>query len=318
MKYRGRLPMPAKSNYQIVSRQKWRLALLAEMWNPNLEREVLARVDAQPWSKHPQTLAMRWGEVGPGNDFYLKVFHGTGGWSVLKDLFRISRAFRAWRQGLALSAEGFDVPLTIAAGEQRRFRFLRRAFILTRRLDGQPAHLFLGRLMNQARRNLPDLKRREISRVGGLVRRLHEHGFVHGDLVASNILVVDTGETPLFYFMDNDRTRRYPFWMPQSLWKRNLIQLNRMPLPGITLQDRMRFFHAYLGSRKLTISQRRLARWLEQMTRRRRRECDGVEPSGDFRRLMRWSREASVSNDAGKPNKIVASGNSRPNRPITK
>ncbi len=130
--------------------------------------------------------------------------------------------------------------------------------------------------------------------MAGLVRRFHDQGFVHGDLVASNIFVSDTAKTlRVFYFMDNDRTRRYPSWMPQSLWKRNLIQLNRMPLPGITLQDRMRFFQAYLSSQNLTSGERRFAHWLERKTRRRRKECDGVDPTGDFRRLMRWSREMS-------------------------
>jgi hypothetical protein len=190
--------------------------------------------------------------------------------------------------------------LTIAAGEQRRYRLICRAFILTQKLDGQPAHRFLRRLMDQAERSIPDRKRCELRRVAGLVRRFHDLGFVHGDLVASNIFVVETETTRVLYFMDNDRTRRYPRWVPQALWKRNLIQLNRMPLPGITLQDRMRFFHAYLGCQRLTGSQRKLAHWLERMTRRRRMECDGVDSQGDFRRLMRWSREICRPNRAGK------------------
>ncbi len=122
-----------------------------------------------------------------------------------------------------------------------------------------------------------------------LVRRFHQRGFVHGDLVASNVFVSAAGGEQIFYFMDNDRTRRYPTWAPQFLWKRNLIQLNRMPLPGITLQDRMRFFKSYLGNQRLASGERRLARWLERNTRRRREECDGVDASGDFRKLMRWS-----------------------------
>lgn len=283
--------MPVNSDYRIVSTGKWRLALLSGRWSLDLEREVLALVDAQPWSKHPQTLAVRLRQRPTENEFYLKVFHPSNSWSAFKDVFRMSRAFRAWRQGLALSEAGFDVPLTIAAGEQRRCRFLRRAFVLTQKLDGQPAHLFLRRLIDRGEKNRLNAKRAGLRRVAGLVRRFHEQGFVHGDLVASNIFVSDTERPPGFYFMDNDRTRRYPSWMPQSLWKRNLIQLNRMPLPGITLQDRMRFFQAYLSSPILTNGERRLAYWLERKTRRRRKECDGVDPTGDFRKLMRWSRE---------------------------
>ncbi|HKY08161.1 MAG TPA: lipopolysaccharide kinase InaA family protein, partial [Candidatus Binatia bacterium] len=204
---------------------------------------------------------------------------------------RISRAMRAWRQGLALSAAEFNAPLAIAVGERRRNQFLRRAFLLTEKIDGQPVLLNLARFADPQREDLSlTRKRAAIRRLAALVRRFHDSGFVHGDLVATNIFVAGApaGERT-FYFMDNDRTRRYPSWMPQRFWKRNLIQLNRMPLPGISLQDRMRFFHAYLGTRKLSRQERRLARWLELNTRRRRQECDGVDARGDFRRLMRWA-----------------------------
>jgi hypothetical protein len=292
--------MPASLDYKFTSTGRWRLALLSGMWGPDLERDVLALADAQPWSKHPQTLTMSWSQGGATHQFYLKVFHPSNSWSAFKDVFRVSRAFRAWRQGVALSEAGFGVPLTIAAGEQRRCRFLHRAFVLTQKLDGQPAHLFLCRLIDRRGENMANAKRTGLREVAELVRRFHEHGFVHGDLVASNIFVSDPGKAPVFYFMDHDRTRRYPSWMPQSLWKRNLIQLNRLPLPGITLQDRMRFFQAYLRSQKLTKGQRRLAYWLERKTRRRRKECDGVDSAGDFRRLMRWPREVSLSSEAKK------------------
>jgi hypothetical protein len=89
--------------------------------------------------------------------------------------------------------------------------------------------------------------------------------------------------------MDNDRTRQYPLWFSQSLWKRNLIQLNRMPLPGISLQDRMRFLRAYLTRQELSRADRQFASWLEEKTRKRRQECDGVDPTVNFRRLMRWT-----------------------------
>ena len=109
-----------------------------------------------------------------------------------------------------------------------------------------------------------------------LIQRLHRHGFVHGDLIASNLLVAVADSRELsFYFMDNDRTHWFPGWLPQSLWKRNLIQLNRMPLPGITLQDRMRFLCAYLGQSHLSRREREFARWIENKTRQRRMSAMG-------------------------------------------
>jgi hypothetical protein len=278
-------------NYRFMFVGQWRLAVLAGAWSPEIEKRVLHIAGAQPWAKHPQTMPFSFPEAGQENEFYLKIFHPPRGGAAWKDAFRSSKAFRAWRQGMALARAGFAAPLTIAAGEQRSVRFLRRAFILTQKIHGQPAPLFLRdwKHGSDPKARLA-AKRAGLTHLASLVRRFHRNGFVHGDLVASNILVSDAAAGgPVFYFMDNDRTRRYPAWMPQSLWKRNLVQLNRMPLPGITLQDRMRFFQAYFGRQELTRSDRKLAKWLERKTRQRRKECDGVDPSGDFRILMRCS-----------------------------
>jgi hypothetical protein len=122
------------------------------------------------------------------------------------------------------------------------------------------------------------------------IHGLHRQGFVHGDLVASNIFAAfgaDGGVT--FFYMDNDRTRRYPAWLPHRLWTRNLVQLNRIVLPGVSLQDRMRFLKIYLGEKPWAGKERRLVRWLEKKTRKRRQECEHVEAEVSFRELMRWN-----------------------------
>jgi lipopolysaccharide kinase (Kdo/WaaP) family protein len=283
--------MRAESHYQFVAVGNWRVAALADLWNRALAEKVFALVEAQPRSKHPQTLALCLPSESHDGEYYLKVFHPAAGGAAWKDLFRDSKAFRASRLGIELAKAGFAVPLTIATGEERHGRLLGRAFILSKKLAGQPAPVFLRDMIDRTEKNAAlTAKRAALRQIAVSVRRFHQYGFVHGDLVASNIFVSDAASGGLiFYFMDNDRTRRYPVWLPQSLWKRNLIQLNRMPLPGITLQDRMRFLQAYLNRQKLTGSDRRLARWLERKTRQRRRECDGVDASGDFRQLMRWS-----------------------------
>jgi lipopolysaccharide kinase (Kdo/WaaP) family protein len=291
--------MRARSDYQFLSAGEWRMATLPGIWNREIEEKVLSLVNRQPWAKHPQTLSLRFPEGGKDQEYYLKVIHGVKGGGAFKDAVRISKAFRAWQNGIALAEAGFNVPLTIAAGEQRFLRLLQRAFILSQKIDGQPAHLFLRDMLDRRDKEILAAKRTGLKRAANLIRRFHKTGFVHGDLVASNIFVSNeaSGEHA-FYFMDNDRTRRYPSWLPQSLWKRNLIQLNRLPLPGITLQDRMRFFQAYLNRQELTKADRRLIRWLERKTRRRRQECDGIDASGDFRRLMRWSRDLPGPTDA--------------------
>lgn len=278
------------SDYRFSRAGNWRLVTLPDQWSGELQSRVIEMVRAEARTRHPSTVEITSKIDGGDRHLYLKIFHRPKGIPALKDLTRQSKALHFWRQSVLLAENGFNVPPVVAAGEQRRFRVVWRAFVVTEKVDGQAIPVFLSaRAACGPERKIMALKRDGLKRFAELVRRFHQCGFVHGDLVASNILVSETALDGLkLYFMDNDRTRRYPFWFPQSLWKRNLVQLNRMPLPGISLQDRMRFLHAYLDKRKFSSADRRLAQWLEVKTRRRRKECDGVDPSVNFRRLMRW------------------------------
>jgi hypothetical protein len=273
------------------------LIALHGRWNSQLQRQVLEIVGDQIATRHPQTLEVRSLLGGAERCFYLKVFHRMTPWAAAKDMLRLSKASRFWRQGLALSAAGFKAPLTIALGRMHGWRIAKREFVLTGKIDGVDLPLFLRRELAVGMHAVA-LKRERIRRLARLIRKFHSSGFVHGDLVASNIFVGTSDSNDVeFYFMDNDRTRRYPSWLPQTFWKRNLTQLNRLPLPGISLQDRLRFLHVYLNVRRLSATDRQMARWLEVKTRRRRRECDGVDATVSFRKLMQWIPEMTGVED---------------------
>ena len=282
--------MPTAADYQIIKDGRWRLAVRRTDWTDGLKDKVLQLVHAQTRSKHPQTVVFDWAVAEGVKSYYLKVFHGGLGSAALKDFFRESRAFRFWRQGLALTAAGFSVPSTLAAGELRRFRRLQRAFVVTAKIDGQSLPDYLAHLRKtlEGRARMKE-KRAGIVRLARLIRDFHRQGFVHGDLIATNLLIANSSQGDLsVFFMDNDRTGRFSMRLFPSLWKRNLIQLNRMPLPEISLQDRMRFLHAYLEISRFSGGEAKFARWLEQRTRQRRKECDSVDDVASFRQLMRW------------------------------
>jgi hypothetical protein len=280
--------MKARGRFKTYRDDAWTLSVLSENWGKESWAAVLERIDALSAAKHPQTLEIDL----PGTEAhcFLKVFHSASGAGAFKDFFRVSKAVRALRAGEALREAGFNVARTIAAGEERRRGVLRRAFLLTTAMQGAPLPAFLrDNYGTDRRRRSFSLKVDSIRRLAAEIRRFHDLGFVHGDLIPPNILVVtEEGSAPRFCFLDNDRTRRYPAWLPQQLWKRNLIQLNRFPLAGISLQDRIRFFHFYTGRQKLLPRDVRLARWFEARTRRRRKECDAIDVSGSFRALMQW------------------------------
>jgi len=280
----------------------WNLRVLPERWSNELWHCLLNHIREQVSRRHPQTAMVNFFEKGERHRLFLKTFHPASYWGGIKDWFRDSKALRFLKQGVALSDAGFLVPITIAAGEERCLGILKRAFVVTLGMDGAPLPTFLSEGCSTAIAGIPLVEKRNgLRTLARQIRRFHDLGFIHGDLVPSNILVHRVPAIGLqFYFMDNDRTRRFPKWLPQIFWKRNLVQLNRFPLPSITLQDRMRFFRAYLGAQDSSEANRRLLHWLEAKTRQRRRECDRVDTTGSFRKLMSWQNSSLPTANHGK------------------
>jgi Lipopolysaccharide kinase (Kdo/WaaP) family len=265
----------------------WRLWFRSDLWNRELWGELRDRLEAERPGRHPRTVEICL--AGAAQPLFLKAFYGASAWASFKDFFRRSKAVRSLVLTESFAGLGFNAPIAIGAGEERYANLLRRSFVVTLPVHGCPLPVFL---RNHWEKHTAGIslrqKRHALARLAVEIRRLHDLGFVHGDLVPGNIFVAPTDGSMDFCFMDNDRTRRYPTWLPHRLWRRNLVQLNRFPLAGISLQDRMRFFHAYTRRKKLARRDRKLIHWLEQKTRQRRRECDAVDASGSFRRLMRW------------------------------
>jgi len=279
-----------KSKYSSHREGRWRLWVDHEKWNPGLWAEILRCLEIRVPGHHPETTKFYYPNQKTGQEFYLKIYGPSRPWGALKDLCRDSKAIRALKGGEALSELGFHVPLTVAAGEERCFRLLKKAFLLTVRVGGSSLPIFLQNDYSMpSSASLLRRKRESLRQLAFEVRRLHRLGFVHGDLVPSNILVQAVERGIVFFFLDNDRTRHYPVWVSRLLWKRNLVQLNRFVLPGISLQDRMRFLESYLGEKPGRRRHRWLLRWLEKKTRKRRQECDHIEARVSFRELMRWN-----------------------------
>jgi aminoglycoside phosphotransferase (APT) family kinase protein len=118
----------------------------------------------------------------------------------------------------------------------------------------------------------PARKRVLLRQLGSEVARLHRTGLVHGDLTPYNVFVAQD-EPPCFIFLDHDRTR--PGFPAGRRYRqlRNLVQLGRFDLPGVSNADRLRVFNAYaagLGIARRQATARRVARML---ARRRRRDA---------------------------------------------
>lgn len=212
-------------------------------------------------SRHARTFRV----VRDGRALWVKVYRAPGA--------RFAR--RAFRMHRALAAAGFATPPVVLLGRRGR-----EGLLVTREAAGEG-------LLEAAARSTGRPKRRLLARLGAEVARLHRAGFVAGDLVPSNVVVRD-GELVL---LDHDRTRRSRV----LVWwhgRRNLVQLGRFVVPGVTLTDRARVLRAYADARGWdTRRRRRLARWLAARIASRRMRIDGAERGAanvsGFRELMR-------------------------------
>jgi hypothetical protein len=249
-----------------LDRARWR-----ESWWQELLGAVDGRGEAFAVSRHARTVVLRLPADGAPLRAFVKIYKASGGSGVFKDAWRSSKPARALRASARLAAGGFRVPPVLAAGEERRRRLFRRGFLLTEEVPWPTATRLAEEMVNA-----PARRRRVANALGAEVGRLHRSGWVHGDLLVTNVLV-DEGPPPRFCFLDHDRTRRRPAIGARRQRRRNLIQLNRLPLPGVTHSDRLRAFVGYaeaLGWER--IRWRREARWLARATSARRRELERI------------------------------------------
>jgi hypothetical protein len=214
-------------------------------------------------SRHARTVRV----VDPGGALFVKHWEAPGAW----------RAWRAFRMGEALGAAGFRAPEALLVASRGG-----AGLLVTRDVGGEELLAAAGRLGADKA-----AKRRLLRGLGAEVARLHAAGFVHGDLVPTNVRVCD--ET--FVFLDNDRTRRSALLVALGA-RRNLVQLGRFVVPGLTATDRARVLVAYAAGRGLGRGRRRrLAAWLVGKIIARRCAIDRIPAEAaaraGFRQLMR-------------------------------
>jgi Lipopolysaccharide kinase (Kdo/WaaP) family len=251
--------------FELRAAGRWKLLVRADRWNAALSEQTMALVSAASSGKHPQTVRLS-ADTGGETRSFLKIYSPPQGVGSIKDLLRDSKAMRALKMTAALTGRGFHAPPPLAAGEERIAGRLGKAFLITAEIAGAPLPQVVGdRFTAPADPSRLRTKRAWIRQLAEEIRRFHDAGFVHGDLVASNIFIaVGEGERPTFYFMDHDRTRRYPRALARLLARRNLVQLNRFDLAAISRSDRARFIRHYSGRKD-----HRLNLWLVRETRRR-------------------------------------------------
>ena len=202
--------MEQSTGYRFYREGEWRLRVLSQRWSRGLWEQTQRYLREPSPRGHPRTERFTYSSSNERIECYLKIYPVPDILSGGKDIFRRSKALRSLMQMEFLSRENFPVPVAVAAGEQRSHGFLKGAFLLTVGIDGLSLPLYLQETCSSPLEiGTLRKKRRSLRQLAIEIARFHRMGFVHGDLIPSNILVLDGQEGVTFVTIDHDRTRRY-------------------------------------------------------------------------------------------------------------
>lgn len=228
-------------------------------------------------SRHAQTYLARIGTAGlPDKFIYIKLYERARGFQALKQKLRGNRARHVVRIAEALREAGFNIAPVLMLGERAAHG---GSLVVTMRAEGMS--------LADALEKTTDLRRkRELLRaVGTELGRLHRAGFIHGDSTPFNYFV--SPEPGRITLIDHDRTRR-PLGLDRERRRlRNLVQLGRFALGGVSRADRVRVYQAYAEARGLRNPRRTLRRVAKMLAARLRRPHHGVAARTDAGRDAR-------------------------------
>ena len=262
----------------------WRLVLAlppaVEGLRDKLVRFVIAAADGkivEPMrrSRHAVTFQTQFaaGAIATIN-LFVKVIEEPRRMKRLKRVFRGSPGLHVARVTEQLAAAGLSAPPVWIHGHEVSTG---RELLVTPRAEGSGPLRTLAALAGTV-----STKRAMLRALGAEIARLHQGGFVHGDLTPFNIFTV-RGEPPRFVLLDHERTRRSFFIGRTHRQLRNLVQLGRFKLPGLSRTDRLRTLLAYVA-RLNPRDPRALTRRISAMLDRRIGRDGGLQ---EIRRLTR-------------------------------
>lgn len=175
-------------------------------------------------------------------NIYFKEFLPRNRLEHIKSFFRGSRSSRATKIAGILNKLYFSTPKVIL----QRHAKGGREYMITEAVNGAGVASYMASfLRNSNDKNSIRWKRFIISSLGKEIGRLHRENIIHGDLRPNNILIELDSNPPKFHFIDNERTRHWPFSPPVKLIKKNLHQIGMLFPIDLTITDRLRFWRAY-------------------------------------------------------------------------
>jgi tRNA A-37 threonylcarbamoyl transferase component Bud32 len=182
--------------------------------------------------------------VGSRAGLVLKRYNFKKVLNALKDLFRPSKARRAYLKGYHLELADIPTARVVASAERRFAGVLQSAYLVMEEIPNAIA-------LSDCKVRTPEL----IARVARLLAKLHDQGFTHRDLKASNILL-DPARTPHLIDMEG---LRFVETVPAVQAGRDLERLARSLSDQGRLEpaDVRRFVRLYCRERRIRPAQLR-------------------------------------------------------------
>lgn len=140
-------------------------------------------------------------EIDDAGNVILKIYRQKKIINYVKDIFRKSRGFKAWRGSWALINRCIDTPLPVIAGEERVWGIVKRSFIITKYIDhGENLTLFTRDISD----GLKQLIKAEIS---SYIKKIHDRGIYPLDMKGSNIVVSKNERGTNVFLIDLDHIK---------------------------------------------------------------------------------------------------------------
>ncbi len=228
-----------KSNREFASRRCGRLTWHVRLpWSSNATQEIVSDPDA--FLRRPNTLLKegRSATVGGTAASILKRHNTKSISGLIKSCFRHSRARRAFRKAYHLELTGIPTARPIAVAERKKGPLVIASYFLMEAIHGAvPLPNYQGDLMQA------------VSRTAVLIGRLHEEGFKHRDLKATNILIDSEGRP---YLIDLDGLQFVGEVSDRQAGK-DLLRLNRAAVASASSPRpiRLQFIKQYCKTREL-------------------------------------------------------------------
>jgi tRNA A-37 threonylcarbamoyl transferase component Bud32 len=180
---------------------------------------------------------------------YFKRYMMRGVSDRIKHIIRPSRARRDLINEEMIQSLGFYSPRSLCLIEECRAGFVRQSALITGAIKDAPSVSYW---INQGFADSPELRQRFLKAFGHVAGAWHSKGLHHGDMRLGNILCRFLNGEFVFYWLDNERTKRYAI-LPLPRRVSNLVQVNMEP--GLSPMDRMEFWKAYIEKNSLSTRQ---------------------------------------------------------------